>query len=36
VCSGTCTRSAGSLGMVDAPAGTGAMRVLQRQTVVVE
>ena len=36
VCSGACTSTSGTLGLVDAPAGTGAMRVLQRQTVVVE
>lgn len=35
VCSGACTRAAGSLGLVDAPAGTGTLKVLQRQTVVV-
>jgi len=35
-CSGVCTTTAGSLGLVDAPAGTGAIRVVQRQTVVVE
>jgi hypothetical protein len=34
-CSGACSSVSGSLGLVDAPAGTGAMRVLQRQTVVV-
>jgi hypothetical protein len=33
-CSGACTSSSGSLGQVEAPAGTGALRVLQRQTVV--
>lgn len=36
VCSGACTSSSGSLGLVDAPAGTGSLRVLQRQTVVVQ
>ena len=35
VCSGACTRSSGTLGLVDAPSGTGTLRVLQRQTVVV-
>jgi len=35
VCSGACTSGSGSLGLVDAPAGTGTLRVLQRQTVVV-
>lgn len=35
VCTGACTGSSGSLGLVDAPAGTGSLRVLQRQTVVV-
>jgi len=35
VCSGSCTSDAGTLGLVDAPAGAGALRVLQRQTVVV-
>ena len=35
VCRGACTSGAGSLGLVDAPAGTGRLRVLQRQTVVV-
>ena len=34
-CSGVCTTGAGSLGLVDAPAGAGAVRVVQRQTVVV-
>jgi len=34
-CRGTCTTAAGSLGLVDAPAGAGTMRVLQRQTVVI-
>lgn len=36
VCTGACTSSTGTLGLVDAPAGTGALRVLQRQTVVVQ
>ena len=35
VCTGSCTQGAGSLGLVDAPAGTGELTVLQRQTVVV-
>ena len=34
ICAGACTSGSGSLGQVDAPAGTGALRVLQRQTVV--
>ncbi|WP_162251491.1 MULTISPECIES: hypothetical protein [unclassified Nocardioides] len=34
-CSGSCADANGDLGLVDAPAGTGAIRVLQRQTVVV-
>jgi len=34
-CRGTCTTASGSLGLVDAPAGAGTMRVLQRQTVVI-
>ena len=34
-CSGACSEGSGSLGQVDAPAGTGTIRVLQRQTVVV-
>lgn len=34
-CSGTCSTSTGDLGLVDAPAGAGELRVLQRQTVVV-
>ena len=34
-CTGTCTAASGSLGLVDAPAGGGTMRVLQRQTVVI-
>ena len=36
VCMGTCTTSSGSLGLITAPAGTGRLRVLQRQTVVVQ
>jgi hypothetical protein len=36
VCTGACRSGSGSLGMVDAPAGTGTLEVLQRQTVVVE
>ncbi|MEO7625659.1 MAG: hypothetical protein ABIS91_05255, partial [Nocardioides sp.] len=35
-CTGTCSTASGDLGMVDAPAGTGEMAVLQRQTVVVQ
>ena len=35
-CSGTCPTTAGDLGLVDAPAGASTMRVLQRQTVVVQ
>lgn len=35
-CSGVCTSTSGSLGLVDAPAGVGAMRVVQRQTVVIQ
>ncbi|ROR91161.1 hypothetical protein EDD33_2023 [Nocardioides aurantiacus] len=35
VCSGACTSGSGSLGLVDAPVGTGELQVLQRQTVVV-
>ena len=34
-CSGACTSGSGSLGQVNAPAGTGELEVLQRQTVVV-
>lgn len=34
-CSGACLSDSGSLGVVEAPAGTDALRVLQRQTVVV-
>ena len=34
-CSGVCTSTAGSLGLVDAPAGSATVRVVQRQTVVV-
>lgn len=34
-CTGACTSASGTLGLVDAPAGAGALRVLQRQTVVV-
>lgn len=36
VCTGACASSSGTLGLVDAPAGTGALRVMQRQTVVVQ
>jgi hypothetical protein len=36
VCSGACTSNAGTLGLIDAPAGTGTLTVLQRQTVVVQ
>jgi hypothetical protein len=35
-CSGVCTSAAGTLGLIDAPAGVGRVRVVQRQTVVVE
>jgi len=35
-CTGTCPSTGGDLGLVDAPAGAAAMRVLQRQTVVVQ
>ena len=35
-CSGTCPTTGGDLGLVDAPAGASTMRVLQRQTVVVQ
>ncbi len=35
-CSGVCTTAAGSLGLIEAPAGTGTVRVVQRQTVVVQ
>jgi hypothetical protein len=35
-CAGTCTSDTGSLGLVEAPAGTGSLQVLQRQTVVVQ
>jgi hypothetical protein len=34
-CSGACTSSNGTLGLVAAPAGNGSIRSLQRQTVVV-
>jgi len=34
-CRGACSSASGTLGLVDAPAGAGALRVLQRQTVVV-
>lgn len=34
-CTGFCSTTSGTLGLVDAPAGEGTMRVLQRQTVVV-
>lgn len=33
VCRGACTQQSGTLGAVDAPAGTGVLTVLQRQTV---
>jgi hypothetical protein len=36
VCSGTCSTAGDDLGLVDAPAGTGTLRVLQRQTVVTQ
>lgn len=35
-CSGTCPTAGGDLGVVDAPVGTGAITVRQRQTVVVQ
>ena len=35
-CAGSCSPSSGDLGLVNAPAGLGSLRVLQRQTVVVE
>jgi hypothetical protein len=35
-CTGVCPTAAGSLGLVDAPSGASTMRVLQRQTVVVQ
>lgn len=35
-CTGTCPTASGDFGLVDAPAGTAQLRVLQRQTVVVE
>ena len=35
-CSGACTSDSGSLGLVDAAAGEGRVRVVQRQTVVVQ
>ena len=34
-CSGVCSTGSGSLGIVDAPAGAGTVRVVQRQTVVI-
>jgi hypothetical protein len=34
-CAGACPTTGGDLGLVDAPAGTSTLRVLQRQTVVV-
>jgi hypothetical protein len=34
-CAGPCSTAGGDLGLVDAPVGTSALRVLQRQTVVV-
>lgn len=36
VCSGTCSTTGDDLGLIDAPVGTGSIRVLQRQTVVVQ
>ena len=36
VCTGACTSDSGTLGLVDAPVGFGRLRVLQRQTVVVQ
>ncbi len=36
VCNGWCLKGAGTLGLVQAPAGNGSLRVLQRQTVVVQ
>jgi hypothetical protein len=36
VCAGACTGNAGTLGLIDAPAATGTLTVLQRQTVVVQ
>lgn len=36
VCTGACSSGSGSLGLIDAPAGSGTLRVLQRQTVVVQ
>ena len=35
-CAGACTTDSGSLGLVDGPTGTGSLRVVQRQTVVVQ
>ncbi len=35
-CARVCSTSSGSLGLVDAPAGGGTVRVLQRQSVVVQ
>jgi hypothetical protein len=35
-CTGTCPTTSGDLGIVDAPAGTSTIQVLQRQTVVVQ
>jgi hypothetical protein len=34
-CTGACPTASGDLGLVDAPAGSSTLRVLQRQTVVV-
>lgn len=34
-CTGVCTSASGNLGLISAPAGTGSIRSLQRQTVVV-
>ena len=35
-CTGSCPTTGGDLGLIDAPAGSGTMRVLQRQTVTVQ
>lgn len=35
-CAGTCSDAGGDLGVVNAPAGTSVLRILQRQTVVVQ
>ena len=34
-CTGSCSTASGTLGLIDAPAGRGTLRVLQRQTVVI-